>query len=425
MQVSIENTSNLGRRVTVDVPGDRVNTEEASKLKNLSKTVKIDGFRPGKVPEKLIQERFGPQVRQEAVGKLVESTLPEVLKQENLTPASQPVVEEVKDDKGSDLQYIFTVEVLPEIELKDFSELKLTKKTADITEEDVDKGILRLQEQFGDWKEVQRDVKDGDKVSIDFEGLMDGKPFEHGSGQDVSLEIGSGQFIPGFESGLEGAKIAEQVTLNLEFPKEYGAKDLAGKPVQFNVTVQKVFEKDLAPQDEEFAKKIGLEDGDTNKIREKIKSNLEKFLEDIVGRQLRDAALDKLFEVHPIDVPDSVVEREKKGILEDAARRQVQWNDDEVHEEAKKRAALGLLINKVIQQFEIKPDADRIKAKVQELSAMFGNTDFVQDMYLKSPELLQSIQSSVLADQATDFIVEKATIETETSTFYDIADGSF
>jgi len=432
MQVSVEKTSNLGRRLTIEVPAASVQTEEQVRLKDLAKNMRVEGFRQGKVPATFIKQKYGDQIRQEAVTKVLQDTLGAALQEHNMRPADRPNVEDLKDNQGENLTYTVSFEVYPDINLKDFTAVVLEKEVADITAADIESGVKKLQNQFATWQDVSdRATKTGDKVIIDFVGKLDGVPFEHGSAKDQPLELGSNSFIPGFEDGLIGVGLGEEKTLTLTFPESYGASNLAGKEVEFDVKVNKIQAKHEAPLDEDFAARIGIADKDVTKVSDKVRDNMLKYLEDISNTRLREKALEKLFEVHPFDLPDSLVAKEKHNLIHERLNKAA---DDHNHDltaeqdleftaEAKKRVAIGLLLNEIIVANKIEPEEERILAKIAAMSLMYGgNAEMIRKMYMESKELRQSVQNMVLTDQAADFVVANATIKEKKSSFYEIVD---
>lgn len=436
MQVSVEKTSNLGRRLVIEVPAEQVRNEEKLRLKDLSKNMRVDGFRAGKVPADFIQKKYADQLRHEAVSKVLETSLGIALKEQNLRPANRPNVEDLKDDKGQNLKYTVTFEVYPEIILKDFSAVVLTKDVAEITEEDIDSGVEKLQSQFARWVDVtDRAAQSGDKVTIDFVGLLDGTPFENGSAENFDLELGSKQLIAGFEDGLIGTNIGDDRTLDLTFPAEYGASHLAGKAVQFNVTVKRIQSKVSAVVDGDFAARIGIEDKDVSKVRAKIRDNMIKYMGDVVQNKLREQVLEKLYEVNPFELPDSLVAQEKHNLMHEGHGKDVDCEhahgkdlspaeDAELSAKATKRVSIGLLLNEIIAKNNLQPDQDRLLAKIKAMSVMYGsNADLIQKMYYESKELRENLQNMVLTDQAADLIVAGATIKEQQSTFYGIVNA--
>lgn len=432
MQVSVEKTSSLGRRLTIEVPAANVQTEEQIRLKDLTKNMRVEGFRQGKVPATFIKQKYGDQIRQEAVTKVLQDTLGAALQEQNMRPANRPNVEDLKDNEGENLTYTVSFEVFPDIKLNDFSAVVLEKEVADITDADIESGVKKLQNQFATWQDVSdRAAISGDKVIIDFVGKLDGVPFERGSAKDQPLELGSNSFIPGFEDGVIGMGLGEEKTLTLTFPENYGASNLAGKEVEFDVKLNKIQSKQLATLDADFAARIGIEDKDVAKVADKVRDNMQKYLEDISKTRLREQALEKLFEVHPFDLPDSLVAQEKHNLIHERLNKAA---DDHNHDltpeqdveftaEAKKRVAIGLLLNEIIVANKIEPEEERILAKIGAMSLMYGgNAEMIRKMYMESKELRQSVQNMVLTDQAADFVVANATIKEKKLSFYEIVD---
>lgn len=432
MQVSVEKTSNLGRRLTIEVPAAQVQSEESNRLKDLSKNMRVDGFRAGKVPANFIQQRYGEQIRTEAVSKVVESSLSNILKEHNLRPANRPNVEELKANKGENLTYTVAFEVYPEIDL-DFSKVVLEKEVADITEEDIDSGVKKLQDQFATWVEVtDRPAKNGDKITIDFVGLLNGEAFANGSAENFDLELGSKSLIPGFEDGLLGVTAGTDKTLDLTFPADYGATELAGKTVQFNVNVKKVQAKNPAELNAEFAERIGIKDKDVSKIRDKIRENMEKYLADVSQTKLRNQALEKVQDAIKFDLPEALVAEEKHRLIHEKLNKAADDHnhdltpeqDVELSAEAVKRVAVGLILNEIMVKHNLQPEEARVMAKIKAMTMMYGaQAEFIQKMYYESKELRQNVLNMVLTDQAADLIVANATIKEKKSTFYGIVDA--
>jgi trigger factor len=427
MKVSVETTSNLGRKLTIEIPSADVEAKKQIKLREIANTIKMDGFRKGKVPESFLKQRYSKQIHRETVVELIESSLKNALNQEKLIPVDLPGIEEIIDEQGKNLQYVAKFEVFPEIELVDFKTIQLDKFMADIVEEDVDKGIESLKEQFATWIVADKSVAKGDKVVVDFVGSIDGVPFKNGDGKNIPVEIGSEKFIPGFEEGLIGVKAGEKLELAVTFPDDYGVAELAGKSAIFSVTVHTVENKELAKVDEEFAKKIGIQDGDTTKIRDKIKANMEKFISHLVQEDLRNKITDKLMELSEFDIPVALFNRERNMILEDNKKNNPGQKIDmeKLEEEVRKKIKLGLILNKIIKKYDVQANETRMRDKITELSSMFGgNVDLIKRIYKEPNKLLDNVKNSVLTDQALDLVIGYATINDISSTFYDIANRS-
>lgn len=415
MQVSVENTSSLGRRLTVSVPVEQLKSVIQEKMNELAKNAKVAGFRQGKVPKQVLEQRYGAEVKNQAVGKLIETSLPMALQQNNLNPAGRPVVENIQNGMEQDLSYIVSFEVFPEIKLGDFSKIEVENYQVTLTEADVDKAIERLREQFAEWVVVSRPAKEGDRLIVDYTSTMQGKPYENNQGQDVSVEIGSQMFIEGFETGLIGAVAGDRKELSLSFPKEWRIEKLAGKAVEFTVHVKAVTEKHMAELNEQFAKRIHASSNDVPAIQQKIRENLEKQLEETKSTRMKDQVADALLKMNPVPVPKALVEREASILHEEMHRRMGnQAEEGACHHpgleaQAEKRVALGLILNEVIKSEKLVADETIVKNKIDAIAKMFGNADFIDSMYYESEELLTQVRHTVLLDQALELITSRCT----------------
>lgn len=421
MQVTVENTSEIGRRLTITVPANEVRLAVKQRMDQAQHNVKLDGFRPGKAPKDLVQKKYGPQIRNEAVGKIIETTLPNALQQESLEPAGRPEIEKVmnlnEDDK--DLTYIVNFEVFPEINLPDFTDIQVEKSQVNITDEDVDRTLKGLQEQMANWTPVDRPAAEGDKLRIDYTSLVNGKPYENSAEQNAELELGSQVLIEGLEKGLIGAKAGETRELDLHFPSHWRIENLAGKPVHFSIQVKEVAEKHLAQLDEAFANRIGVVIEPTTDllfaIRNKVRENLDKQIAYSVDEQLKKQALDKLLTLIEVPVPKALVQHEMTLLHEDLHRRMGDKAHETCHhmgleEEAKRRVSLSLVLRKIVKLESLKPSQEKIREKIASISKSFGNADFIEKMYYESEELFAGIQNTVLVDQAVDLILTKASV---------------
>jgi trigger factor len=415
MQVSVENTSSIGRRLTVNIPAMQVQSEINHRMNEVLKSKKIDGFRPGKVPKHLIQQKYGAQIRHDAISNIIESGLPTILQQESLEPAGRPEIERVMNlnEEGKDLTYVVSFEIFPEIILSDFSNIEVEKYIVEIKEDDLDKAIDGLRNQLATWVPVERKAKIGDRLTVDYTSTLNGKPYENSSNQDVIVELGSNAFIQGFEQGLENAAAGETCELDLRFPEEWRMEKLAGKPVHFLIHVKSVTEKELAALDDQFAKKIGAED--TAEIRNKVRENLQKQIKHMADEITKKQALDKLLAQSDIPIPKALIDNEMASLHEDLHRNM----GDKAHEscqhqglddEAKRRVTLSLILRKIVKLEELTPDEQKVREKIAEISKSFGNAEFIENMYYESEELISRIRNTVLVEQAIDLILAKASI---------------
>ncbi len=417
MHVSVESTSPIGRRLTVSIPAAEVRTEVEERMNEVLRHKRIDGFRPGKAPKNLIQQKFGAQIRHEAISKIIETSLPTILEQEALEPAGRPEIEQVSNvnEEGKDLSYVVSFEVFPEVNLPDYSSIQVEKYEVKLTEADVDTALKKLQHQLGTWHVVDRPAKKGDQLKIDYTSLLNGKPYENNSSQDIAVELGTHVFIDGFEEGLIGAVAGETRELDLHFPQDWRIEKLAGKPVHFTIIVKEVTEQILAPLDETFASKIGAEGTDSLAIRQKVRENLEKQIQHLVQEGVKKQALDVLLALNEILLPKALVEHEVSLMHQDLHRKMGDKAHDTcqhhgLEDEARRRVALSLILRKIVKLENLIPDEGRIKNRISEIARSFGNADFIESMYYESEELLSGIRNSVLVEQAIDLILVKASV---------------
>lgn len=416
MQVSVENTSTIGRRVTVTVPAERVKLEIVKRTNEVRQNGKIAGFRQGKIPEKMIQEKFGAQIRNEAVSKVIETTLPSALTDNALEPAGRPELEEVKNraaEEGQDVTYVVSFEIYPEVNLPDFKKIEVEKYEASVTEADVDKAIENIRKQMGTWTVVERPAQNGDKLLVDYTSTINGKPYEHNSGKDVSVELGGHVFIEGFEAGLVGAVKGETKELDLHFPKEWRIEALAGQPVHFSIEVKEISERPLVALDEAFANRIGAAGSELSQIRTKVRENLEKQVTHAIQENIQKDVLSKVLALVDLPLPKALLEQEISSLHEDLHRRNGHQAHESCHhhgleDEAKRRLSLTFILQKLIKVENLKLDNEKVRQKVSDIAESFGNAEFIEKMYYDSKELLSGIQNSVLVEQAVDLILGQA-----------------
>ncbi|MDX1734901.1 MAG: trigger factor [Halioglobus sp.] len=434
MQVSIETTSGLERRLTVGVPAERVDVEVDSRLQKAARNVALPGFRPGKVPMKVMRQRFGADVRQEVVGEVVSQSFQEAVIQENIRPAGQPSIEPRNMDPGKDLEYVATFEVFPEVELAELVGLEVEQLQAEVTDTDVDEIIEVFRKQQGSWQTRERPAAEGDQVNIDYVGTRDGEAFDGGSAEGSDLELGSGRMIPGFEDGIVGMSAGEEKVLELSFPDDYHNEDLKGAAVQFKVTVNAVQEMEPAPLDEELFARYGVEEGGEEQFRKEVAENMSRELKNALQAKVKQQVMDALFDAHAaLEVPRALVQQEIS-----AMRRQMfqQFGgaggqdldldsllpDDMFSENAEKRVKLGLIMAELISSREIKADAERVRAAIEEMASTYQDPQEVVDYYYGNQEQLAAVESKVLEDQVVDTLLADAKI-TERQCSYQEAIG--
>ena len=423
MQVSVENAGGLTRRMTVQVPPERVEKAVEEKVRRAGRHAKIPGFRPGKAPYKVLYQRYADSARAEVASELVQATYPEAIEQEGLKPAGRPQLE--LDDQSSEtgLAYTASFDVYPEIELLGLDMLKVEKPVAEVTDADIDKTIERLREQNKEFVEVERESADGDQAVIDFVGRLDGEPFEGGSGEDVEVTLGEGRFLPDLERALVGRKPGETFQVDVSFPEDYGAEHLAGKTADFEVTVKSVSEPRLPELDTAFFQKMGVEEGGEAALREKVAESLRREVDNAVDQKVKTQVMDGVLEANPIDVPEGLVAQEIERMRGEALSRLPQQMrqdpeqakqllpDEALREGAERRVALGLLIAEVISDQGIELDRDRVEAKLDELAAGYEQTEAVKSYYRNNPQMMQGVEAMVMEDQVIERLLEGAKVK--------------
>ena len=433
MQVSIETLDGLARRMTVQVPSEQVREAVEKKLRDLSKTVRIDGFRPGKVPMKVVQQKFGGHVRQEVIGDVIESSYQEALIQEKVRPAGMPSIDSVSSEEKEDMSYTATFEVFPEVEELVLDSIEVEKPLVEISDTDFDAMLQKLREQRKTWTETKAAAKKGYQVMVDFEGRIDGELFEGGTGKDMAVEIGAGQMLPEFESGLEGIKASEQKTVEVTFPEDYHGADVAGKTAEFTLKATQVSKPELPELDEEFARGFGVDDGNLDKMRTDIRANMEKEKNDRLKANLKDKVMSGLLEQNTIIAPSAMVAEEVKNLRVQAAQRMGQdpASMDEsslpghiFSEEATRRVQLGLLISEVIKQEKIELNQKLVDSTIEEMAVAYEQPDQVRDYYRQNQQARSGVEGMVLEDQVVTHILDKAKVTEKKVNFDDLMNGN-
>ena len=429
MQVSVEKTSELSRKMTVVVPETVVQEKMAERLKTLARQVKIDGFRPGKVPQHVVNKMYGERVRGEIAGDLIQSTYYDALKDQDLKPAGQPHIHDLDETDG--FKYTAEFEVYPEISLAGIEGLAITKTEASVEDSDVDAMIEKLRAQKKTWNEVERASQDKDRISIEFTGVSEGENFTDGTVKDFPVEIGAKQMIPGFEDNLIGLKKGEAKTFSVTFPEDYTNTKLAGKLAEFSVEVAKVEEPGLPAVDEEFIKGYGTQDGLMATFRTDIKTNMERELAQALHGKLKNSVLDALYDKVQLKVPNILIDEEiqnlMKPYLESAKRNKMKQADLQLPKEmfkdqAERRVALGLILGEIIHTQELKVDDSKVRSAIEDMAKSYEQPEAYISWYYSDKNRLNSVQQMVLEDQTVEWLVAKANIVNETKSFSDIMD---
>ncbi|PJE79292.1 Trigger factor [invertebrate metagenome] len=428
MQVSLESASGLERRLAITIPGDEIAAAVNKRLQEMSKRIRLDGFRPGKVPMKVVRRRYGEGARQEVLGDMIQSSYVEALKQEDLHPAGAPAIEPKDNDEKGDFEFVAVFEVYPEIELKDFSGITVKRPIAEVSDADVEEMITTLRKQSSNFETVERPAEKGDQVTFDYKGTLDGEEFEGGSAENSVLELGSGRMIPGFEEGLEGVSADEEKVLDLVFPEKYHAENLAGKAVQFACKIHKIAEAVEPEMNDEFFSRFGVKEGGMDAFRKEVSKNMDRELRQAIKGKVKNQVMEGVLTLNEIDVPTPLVNQEIDRLREQAVQ---QWGGAksgfdpkslpaELFEaDAKKRVSLGLLIGEIIKKHNIEVDDSRVKTMVEEMASAYQKPQEVVDWYYKNEQQLSQVKYVVLEEQVVDTILEVAQLEDEPCSYQD------
>ena len=422
MQVSIETTEGLERKLTVEVPAEKITTATEERLKSMCKEAKISGFRPGKVPMRVIRQRFGKQVFSEVVTNTMQSSYQEAIIQEKLRPAGSPQIEPVNMEADQDLKYIATFEVYPEIEVADVSDFEIEKAEVEIKDADIDNMIEKLRKQKTEWDEVDRAATQEDRVTMDFKGSMDGEFFEGGSQEDFATVLGSNNLLPDFEKQLEGVKAGDEKTFDVAFPEDYAQKDLANKVAKFEISVKKVEQAVLPEVNEEFVKSFGIEDGKLDTLKEQIKQNMQAELEQRKKAFQKDQVMQKLFETNKFDIPKALIKQEIQALREQSMQSmnlkdEAMLPDSMFEEEAKRRILIGLTVGEIAQQQDIKVDQERVNQNLNMIAANYGQPEEVIQYYRSNRQAMANIEVMVVEEQVVDWVIEQSKTVPKTFTF--------
>lgn len=428
MQVSVETTSQIERRITVQVPAAEVDQAVAARLQDTAKNVRLNGFRPGKIPMAVVRQRFGKDVRNEVVGELMRQHYVRAITEQSLNPAGYPSIEPTVNQDGQDLEFVATLEVYPEIELKGIDGTEVERPQAEISETDIDSMIETLRTQRAQFQPVERAAENGDQLKIDFEGFLGDEPFEGGAAEGHELELGSNRFIPGFEEQLVGAKAGDEKTISVTFPEDYQAEHLAGQEATFKVKVHEVSAKALPELDADFIKEFGVEDGDADKFRAEVKSNMEREVKQATQNRVKQQALDALQKANDLTVPQALIDQETEGLKRQAAQQFGLGEDFDVSQlpnelfadQARTRVKVGLLLAEVIKQNELEASDDELRARAEELASQYQQPEQVVEQYLNNDELKNQIKSAVLEDKAVDKLLEQAQVKDVSMSYEDV-----
>ncbi|WED42334.1 trigger factor [Legionella cardiaca] len=431
MQVSVETLKGLERKVTVSVPTEKVEEEVSLRLRNLARKVKVDGFRPGKVPMHVVQSRFSASVREDVAREMVQSTLYEALQDKKLIPAGSPQVEPEQVESGKDFVYSAIFEVFPEITIVELDNTKIETIRAEVTDKDVNEMLEKLREQNKEWHEVSRAIAKDDKAVIDFEGFLGDKAFEGGSAEGYEIVIGSGSMIPGFEDSLIGGKKGKPFDIKVTFPEDYGHKDLAGKEATFKITVHKVMEGKLPALDDAFAEKFNIKEGGIEALRKDIKENMVRELDRRVSAMNREKIFDALLAVNSFDLPNALIDKEIEHLKHEMYHRLFghEHHDNEkipdfpralFEEQAKRRVHLGLLFSEYVKKHELVADKARVDAMIDKFASAYESPDELRAWYQASKERMGEIEALVMEEMVAEKISENAKLTEKKMSYEDV-----
>ena len=424
MQVSVETTQGLGRRVTITIAADSIETAVKSELVNVAKKVRIDGFRKGKVPMNIVAQRYGASVRQDVLGDLMSRNFIDAIIKEKINPAGAPTYVPGEYKLGEDFTYSVEFEVYPEVELQGLEAIEVEKPIVEVTDADVDGMLDTLRKQQATWKEKDGAVEAEDRVTIDFTGSVDGEEFEGGKASDFVLAMGQGRMIPGFEDGIKGHKAGEEFTIDVTFPEEYHAENLKGKAAKFAINLKKVEERELPELTAEFVQRFGVADGSVEGLKAEIRKNMARELTNAVKNRVKTQVLEGLLEANQFDIPAALIDGEIDVLRQQAAQRfGAQANKafelprELFEEQARRRVQIGLLLGEVIKSSELKADDERVKALITDMASAYEDPSEVVAYYQKNEELMNNMRNVALEEQAIDAVLAKAKVSEKAATF--------
>ncbi|MHB8535163.1 MAG: trigger factor [Sulfuricaulis sp.] len=421
MQVSVETTSTLGRRLKVAVPADEVEKEFNARLQRLSKQVRLPGFRPGKVPLKMVEAQYGGRLMDEVAGELIQNTMHEAIGSQGLRMAGDPRVQRKTFVRGEQLEYTVEFEVYPEIKRFDLAGTHIERPQVTVSQEDVDRTLETVRKQRATWKPVEREARLGDRATIDFVGRLNGNEFEGGTGSAFPVVLGSGTLIESLEHGLVGAGKGESRHVTVTFPADYRHATLAGQTVDFEVKVIEIAEALLPEVNEAFATELGVKDGNVEQLRAEVKANLEREAAARARAVLRTRALKLLLEANPLEVPLSLLEAEigrlKAG---DVNTGTIQSDDASYERRARSRVALGLILGEIIRNRGLAPDPARTRSRLEEMASDYESPqEFIQWHYAK-PERLSEIENLVMEERIVEDLLVSAQVTDKTMSFQEL-----
>ena len=428
MQVSVESTGNIERKLTIVIPAERVDGEVDTRLKSMRSRVKLDGFRPGKVPMSVVSQQYGDSVYQEVTGEIFQSTFYEAAEQEDLKVAGMPQIEAITLEAGKDVEYTATFDIYPEFKIADVSEMEVKQPVVKIMAADIDEMIETLRTQQKGWKEVKRAAKKGDLLVVDFDGKLDGETFEGGAAEDFSVELGEGRMLEDFEKALIGMKVGATKEADVTFPEEYPTETLKGKTAKFTLNVKTVSAPTLPKVDEDFIKKFGIEDGTEKSFKAEIKSNMKRELEQRIKNRVKQSVMEGLHEIHEVDLPKALVKNEIQQVRNEMAQNSQGADlsslpDEMFEEQAARRVKLGLIVGELITVNKLEKDQAKVDEMLETLAASYEDPQALVEYYRTNQQAMQTIEASVMEEMIVDWVLEKAKIKDEKMKFSELVNS--
>jgi len=423
MQVSVESTSALERKMTISVPDERIESEVTKRLQQTAKRAKVSGFRPGKVPMNIIRQRYEADARQDVLGDVIQATFYEAVVAEKLNPVGQPAIEPKVFEKDKGLEFIATFEVFPEFEVQGLESIVIERQSAEVADSDIDNMLDILRKQNTRFVDVERAAATDDQVTISFVGSIDGEVFAGGTADNVPLVLGSGRMIPGFEDALVGCKAGDTKVITPTFPEDYQNLDLAGKTAEFNVIVNKVEGPELPELNEEFFEMFGNSEGGLEGFRAEVCKNMQRELKQAINGKVKSQVMDGLLAANEIEVPSALIASEVDRLRVQAVQqfggnvKPEQLPAELFTEQAKRRVALGLIVAQMVKQFEIKADDERVRSTIEEMAAAYQEPQQVIEWYYKNQQQLEDVRAVVLEEQVVDTVLSKAKVTDSTVTY--------
>lgn len=422
MDVTVESTSSLERRMRVELPIAPIEQQVDSRLKSVGRTAKIKGFRPGKVPAKVVRQRYGAQVRQEVLNEVLQKSYSDAVSQEKLNPAGGPKIE-TESDAGETFSYTAVFEIMPEVALSNLAKIKIEQPEVTIGDSDIDDMLDKLRKQKSSWEAVDRKSKDGDRVVIDFVGTLKGEAFPGGEGKELAVEIGAGQMLPDFEKGLLGVKAGDEKTFKVKFPKDYHAEELASQKADFEIKVHRVEEQILPDLDDKFAEEFNVAEGGLEQFKKDVRENMVRESDAKKKSDVREQVMTGLLDANPLEIPNTLKHQEMHSMQRDAMQRMGLEDEsqapplDNFSDAAEKRVALGLLLRQLIDEQGLQADENKLREHVEELCASYENAADMAQMYLSNPQIMQQIEPMVVEQMAVDWIIENGKTTTKKISF--------